>query len=60
MDGCLIYRAETMSARFDDAIMSATSDIPGMFFSSSMLTAQELRAKLLYGANQFGNEFAFV
>jgi len=27
MDGCLMYRAETKLARFDDAILSPTSDI---------------------------------
>jgi uncharacterized protein YjbI with pentapeptide repeats len=29
LDTCLMYRAETQRARFDDAILRPTSDIPG-------------------------------
>ena len=30
MDGCLLYRAETRGANFDQTIISPASDIPGM------------------------------
>jgi hypothetical protein len=56
MDGCLMYRGETMSARFDDAILSLTSDIPGMYVSSpihpDMMTLLELHEP------RFGGRFA--
>jgi hypothetical protein len=29
MDGCLMHRAETSSARFDDVLLSEKSEIPG-------------------------------
>ena len=29
LDGCLMYRTETTHARFDDALLSERSDIPG-------------------------------
>jgi uncharacterized protein YjbI with pentapeptide repeats len=33
MDGCLMYCSETKHARFDEAILSPTSDIPGKYVS---------------------------
>jgi len=30
LDGCLMYRSETTLARFDSAVLSSATDVPGM------------------------------